>query len=322
MIVHAYNPGFGMASSPVAALCRTGNLPQDATRGVDADWASVTFASIAQLGAIAAVQLCGKTAGNEQHTTRPRQNVMSYMQRADYFSTLGIDVPEGFKRHDTSTRLLPVSKIPIDELEAEPNRIAGQLKTLILSHLKLSESVSDNMDLALGEIIDNVVQHSGASAPGVACAQYYPSDAFIEVCVADCGVGIPASMAENPDYVGLSDADLLAMAFEQKTGQWYGRSHTGTNKVSGGMGLSFASHLVRAIGGHIWAISHSTAAHLSRAGTEELEGLFYPGTLIVMRVPETLDEVSEIEMTGEGSDNPSLWNDVDGRHSGDSGALW
>ena len=322
MIVHAYNPGFGMASSPVAALCRTGNLPQDATRGVDADWASVTFASIAQLGAIAAVQLCGKTAGNEQHTTRPCQNVMSYMQRADYYSMLGIDVPEGFKRHDTSTRLLPVSKIPIDELEAEPNRIAGQLKTLILSHLKLSESVSDNMDLALGEIIDNVVQHSGASAPGVACAQYYPSDAFIEVCVADCGVGIPASMAENPDYVGLSDADLLAMAFEQKTGQWYGRSHTGTNKVSGGMGLSFASHLVRAIGGHIWAISRNTAIHLSCAGTKKLEGLFYPGTLIVMRVPETLDEVSEIEMTGEGSDNPSLWNDVDGRHSGDSGALW
>lgn len=245
-----------------------------------------------------------------------------YMQRADYYSVLGIDVPEDFKRHDTSTRLLPVSKIPINELEAEPNRIAGQLKTMILSHLRLSESVSDNMDLALGEIIDNVVQHSGASAPGVACAQYYPSEAYIEICVADCGVGIPVSMAENPDYAGFSDADLLAMAFEQKTGQWYGRSHTGTNKVSGGMGLSYASHLVRAIGGHIWAISHSTAVHLSCAGTEELKGLFYPGTLIVMRVPETLDEVSEIEMYGEGSDSPSLWNDVDGRHSVDSGELW
>ncbi len=322
MIVHAYNPGFGIGSSPVALLCRTGNLPQDAAQGVDADWGSVTFASVAQLGAIAAIQLCGKSAGNKQHVVSPRQNVMGYMQRADYYSALGFDMPENFTRHDTSTRLLPVSKIPIDELEAEPNRIAGQLKTLILSHLKLSESVSDNMDLALGEIIDNVVQHSGASSPGVACAQYYPSDAYIEICVADCGVGIPASMAENPDYAGLSDADLLAMAFKQKTGQWYGRSHAGTNKVSGGMGLSFASNLVRAIGGHIWAISHSTAVHLSCAGTEKLKGLFYPGTLIVMRVPETLDEVSEFEMYGEGSDSPSLWNDVDGRHSGDSGELW
>lgn len=322
MIVHAYNPGFGIGSSPVAVLCQEGKLPRDAAQGVDADWGSVTFASIAQLGAIAAVQLCGKAAGNKQRVNKPCTNVMGYMQRADYYSTLGIDVPEDFKRHDTSTRLLPVSKIPIDELEAEPNRIAGQLKTMILSHLKLSESVSDNMDLALGEIIDNVVQHSRASSPGVACAQYYPSEAYIEICVADCGVGIPVSMAENPDYAGLSDADLLAKAFEQKTGQWYGRSHTGTNKVSGGMGLSFASHLVRAIGGHIWAISRSTAVHLSCAGTQKLEGLFYPGTLIVMRVPETLDEVSEIDMCGEGSDNPSLWNDVDGRHSGDSGALW
>lgn len=320
MGVIAYNPGFGIGLSPIVRLCHEGNLPRDPSRGVEVDWSGVTFASVSQLGALSAVQLRGLASGVQPRVRRPQDNVMGYMQRADYFKTLGIDVREDFTRHDTSTRLLPVSMIPINEFEAEPDRISGQVKRMIQGHVKLSESVADNLDLSLGEVIDNVVQHSRAGAPGIACAQYYKSEAYVEVCVADCGVGIPCSMGENPKYFGKTEDELLKLAFERKTGQWYERSTTGTGEVSGGMGLSFAASLVRAIGGHIWAVSHSSAVHLSRDETALLEGLFYPGTLVVMRIPETLDEVSEIDMYGEGSDFPALWNSVDGAYVND--VLW
>lgn len=321
MKVSAYNPGFGIASSPIAELCRIGNLPEDPLQGIDADWRSVTFASVSQLGALAAVQLQGKLAGVEPHLSQPCSNVMGYMQRANYFSTLGINIPEDFTRHDTSTRLLPVSQIPIDECEAQPGRISSQMKKMLLGHINVSESVADNLDLSLGEIIDNVVQHSRAKAPGIACAQYYKSDGFVEICVADCGIGIPASMRDNPKYEGKSDNKLLELAFRRKTGEWYGRSQAGTGKVSGGMGLSFAASLTRATGGHIWAISHNSAIHLSNNEPQHLIGLFYPGTLIVMRIPETLDEVSEADMYGEGSDVPSRWDCVNGAYT-EENVLW
>lgn len=325
MKVKAYNPEFGIAASPIVSLCRNGNLPEDPSSGLDAEWGTVTFASVSQLGALAAIQLCGKTRGVMQHVDCDKSsNAFGYMQRANYFSVLGINAPEDFVRHDTSTRLLPISQIPIDELQAQPGEIATRAKELILSHVRLSKSVEDNLNLSLGEIIDNVVQHSRASAPGIACAQYYrdAGGPFVEICVADCGIGIPASMAENPDYAGKSDGDLLALAFERKTGQWYGHSKAGTHEVSGGMGLSYATSLARATGGHIWAVSHSAAVHVCAEGTNQINGLFYPGTLMVVRIPETESEVSEIEMRGEGADSPSYWNQVDGAYTESDEALW
>lgn len=321
MVVKPYNPGFGIDASPIRRLCKAGSLPVDPAVGVDADWSGVTFASVSQIAAVAAIQLCGKQSRARQTIEFPPSSLMGYMQRADYFRTLDIKLEEGFARHDTTTRLVPLSSIPTDEQQADPNGISVRVRRVISSHIRLSESVKGNLDLSLVEIIDNVVQHSMASSPGLACAQYYPADAYVEVCVADCGVGIPWSMGENPAYSGKSDAELLAMAFERGTGQWIGRSRIGTNEVSGGKGLSFASSLVKKIGGHIWAVSRDSAVHISSDGTEPEEGLYYPGTLVVMRVPETMEEVSEIDMYGEGSQAPSLWDCVEGQHT-DSSLLW
>lgn len=321
MIVKPYNPGFGIDASPIRRLCKAGSLPVDPSDGVDADWSEVTFASVSQIAAVAAIQLCGKQSHARQTIDNPPSSLMGYMQRADYFKTLGLEIEENFTRHNTARRLVPLSQIPVDEQQADPNGISGLVRKVISSHINLSESVKGNLDLSLGEIIDNVVQHSRASSPGLACAQYYPGDAYVEVCVADCGVGVPASMGENPAYSDRTDAELLAMAFERGTGQWIGRSRIGTNEVSGGKGLSFASSLVRKIGGHIWAVSQDSAVHISSEGTEPEEGLYYPGTLVVMRIPETMEEVSEVDMYGEGSQEPSLWDSVEGRHT-QSSLLW
>ena len=57
------------------------------------------------------------------------------------------------------------------------------------------------------------------------------------------------------------------------------------------MGLAFAARLVKVTEGHVWTVTRGSAIHVSSNGTETMDGLYYPGTLIVMRIPETEREI-------------------------------
>lgn len=239
----------------------------------------------------------------------------------NYYKIRGVKRDEGFSRHAAEDRFVPLSEIPVDENEADPNGVASMLRSVITSHLDMSESLSDMLDYSFGEMLDNIVQHSRSVSPGVAGAQYYKDGCYVEVCVADAGVGIAKSMNGNPSYKGFDKDRLVSMAFQDKTGEFYGQSKFGTSHVSAGMGLAFAARLVRAVGGHIWAITGNTALHISSTGEKSIHGLYYPGTLIVMRVPETEDEIPKSAMICGGNDLPIRWNPDDGIYT-DNDPLW
>lgn len=57
---------------------------------------------------------------------------------------------------------------------------------------------------ALGELLDNVFEHSGRPESGVVA--YAASDGAFEFVVADAGRGMLASLRENPEFAGLSDS--------------------------------------------------------------------------------------------------------------------
>lgn len=59
---------------------------------------------------------------------------------------------------------------------------------------------------ALGELLDNVFQHSGRPESGVVA--YAASDCAFEFVVADAGRGVLASLRENPEFAGLSDSGM------------------------------------------------------------------------------------------------------------------
>ena len=321
MVSKVDNPRYGIGSSPIWELCQSGNLPRSPLRGVKADWSSVSFASVSQIAALAAIHLCGRLHGENQIISGASPTIRGYLKRIDYFKMAGIEEADGFQRHDPADRFVQLSEIETNEDEADPNGISTRVRRVITRRAAMSRSVEGQLDLAFGEIVDNVVQHSKSPSPGIACAQYYQKDGYVEVCVADCGRGIASSMAENPAYAELGTGTLLSMAFEENTGEWYGRSSVGTNQVSGGKGLSFSSRLVRATGGHIWAVSHGDALHISSDTTESVDGLWYPGTLLVMRVPETSREVLESDLVPGGRDEPALWDQVEGSYV-DSDLLW
>lgn len=57
---------------------------------------------------------------------------------------------------------------------------------------------------ALGELMDNVFEHSGRPESGVVA--YAASDGAFEFVIADAGRGVLASLRENPEFAGLSDS--------------------------------------------------------------------------------------------------------------------
>ncbi len=57
---------------------------------------------------------------------------------------------------------------------------------------------------ALGELLDNVLAHSGRPESGIVA--YAASDGAFEFVVADAGRGVLASLRENPKFAGLSDS--------------------------------------------------------------------------------------------------------------------
>ena len=317
-----YNAPFGIESLPIQGICTMGSLPENASFGIDVDWSNVTFCSVSQMVAVACVQCAGTSSGVRQKCKLPDSSARSYMQRMDYCKTLGIRSEEAFSRHDPRDRFVPLTKIPIDELEADPGGIADRLEEVVSANTMLHRSASNMLNLAVTEVIDNVVQHSLAKSPGMACAQYYASQGFVELCVADSGIGIPTSMSDNPDYLFMTDGERMLAAFEAEKGQWVGRPVTGSNQVGRGLGLSYPARLAERLGGHLWAISGGTAIHIHNGGREPMADLFYPGTVIVLRVPNVGDEVLESDLWDDGQPRPIYFDAVEGRNYGDDDLLW
>ena len=66
--------------------------------------------------------------------------------------------------------------------------------------------------------MDNVFDHAESKNGLIIHAQKYKQHLAyrdrIEICIADMGKGIAASMAENPDYLKLSDFDKFMLALQ------------------------------------------------------------------------------------------------------------
>lgn len=81
---------------------------------------------------------------------------------------------------------------------------------------------------ALGELLDNVFEHSGRPESGVVV--YAASDGAFEFVVADAGRGVLASLRENPEFAGLTDSGTAlrvaasegASRHARSTGHGYG----------------------------------------------------------------------------------------------------
>jgi hypothetical protein len=119
------------------------------------------------------------------------------------------------------------------------------------------EELAGAVKYSLVELLRNVVQHSQSGIGGIAMAQYCPKTGLVEVCVADAGIGIKATI--NEAYPEITD-DLQAIKFSTlpHVSRTFGPSVYTTMKDNAGLGLFFIKQIASLSGGSFFLASKNS----------------------------------------------------------------
>ena len=148
------------------------------------------------------------------------------------------------------------------------------------------------------EILDNVHIHSGKPL-GTAITHFDANKDILRLLVADDGMGIRASLAENESYHNVSEEDALRMCIQD----------TVTDGKGMGFGLYATSRLMKDIG--ISFILHSgTHKLLYKDGeTKIIDNGFWQGTIVYMEIT-TSREIDPNEVVDHRTDADVQYNEA------------
>ena len=274
---------YGLLKFPLEDLCRKGNIATPSSFDFfRLDCSRLSFASISHIVAIAQLYMWANSLHADTSIDGMREKPEQYASRMDLYKILRIKHIENFNRHDSDQRFVSLQKISDFE---DVNPIAAKLTDMVTTRLHINTSVRGAIDYAFGEIMDNIVQHSGSRLGGIAAAQFYPAQGYLELCVSDCGKGIAETMSTNSAYRGLTPLELMSKAFEEGCGEKTGAEFLGSDGAGMGMGLTITERLVRATHGVLWAVSKGQCVSVSQAGMRATSDYWYPGTILVVRIP-------------------------------------
>jgi hypothetical protein len=209
-----------------------------------------------------------------------------YLQRIDFFKRLGIETQGVFHRHNADGRFVPVHQISF----STETTICTDLTRCVSGTADPTGDAFRLVEYALGEVVSNCKQHSGAV--GFASAQYFPRTELARIAVGDSGKGIRDSFRVNgsPHYrEGMDDREGIVLALGSEISSvTHLRSpyHSISNR---GLGLSIIRELVAQTFGYLVIISGSGwyLQDGAREGQSGLlaEGGFYQGTLVAAGFP-------------------------------------
>lgn len=125
------------------------------------------------------------------------------------------------------------------------------------------EEISGAIKYALIELLRNVVQHSQSQIGGVAMAHYFPKSGLVEICVADCGIGIKETLKVAYPEI---DTDLKALKFATQphvSGTFVAETSLYNDmKDNAGLGLFFIKQITSLASGRFFLGSGSHMAHI------------------------------------------------------------
>ena len=128
--------------------------------------------------------------------------------------------------------------VSIDVFDAQTlNAVYRDVVTAMTSHFEIEVSVLQALSYCLYEMMDNVHIHSGKPL-GTAMTQYDDERKVLRILIADDGMGIRRSLAENEKYKDVTEAEALKLCLEDNI----------TDGKGMGFGLYTTSRLVDSIG--------------------------------------------------------------------------
>ena len=188
--------------------------------------------------------------------------------------------------------------VSIDVFDAHTlNSVYKDVVNAMTSHLEIEISVLQALSYCLYEMMDNVHIHSGKPL-GTAMTCFDSVRNTMSILIADDGMGIKASLAENEKYRDVTEAEALKLCLQDKI----------TDGKGMGFGLYTTSRLVDNIGKEF--ILHSGTHKLVRQGGTEsvIENGFWQGTLIYM-VIGTGEEIDPNQIVDHRTDVEDEYNE-------------
>lgn len=219
------------------------------------------------------------------------KNCPTYMR--DYFTAIAFETPMHIQTtHNIESKLKPYKSktyTPICAFPASEEKVADELQSILQSIIEkqtnYDRSVKTPLAYLLSEIICNINQHS-CSENGYIYAQYLKKEGCIDICIADDGITIYGSYANNAKYIddiGNSEAKALRMANE---------GFSTKDSPERGYGLNTSRKLLaKGMGGDFFMLSGSAFYRLSKDRDEVIElpkTIRWDGTIVLMRIPVSL----------------------------------
>ena len=189
--------------------------------------------------------------------------------------------------------------VSIDVFDAQSlNTVYQDVVNSMTSHLEIEVSVLQALSYCLYEMMDNVHIHSGKPL-GTAMTHYDDSQKTLRILIADDGMGIRKSLAENEKYKDLSEPEALKLCLRD----------TITDGKGMGFGLYTTSRLIDSIGKEFILHSGHHKLIIKDGTTSVIENGFWQGTLIYMEIG-TNEEIDPNQIVDHRTDVTEEYNET------------
>lgn len=189
--------------------------------------------------------------------------------------------------------------VSIDVFDAQTlNTVYRDVVKALTSHFEIEVSVLQALSYCLYEMMDNVHIHSGKPL-GTAITHYDDSNKTLRILIADDGMGIRQSLAENEKYKDIAEPEALKLCLED----------TITDGKGMGFGLYTTSRLVNSIGKEFILHSGSHKLIIKDGTTTVIENGLWQGTLIYMEIG-TGEEIDPNQVVDHRADAEEEYNET------------
>ena len=178
---------------------------------------------------------------------------------------------------------IPIINFPaVDCKEVEKNSILSTVESIITRQVGLTSNVNIGLKYMIGEIVDNITQHS-QSERGYILAQSYPRKKYLDICIANNGITLLGSYQKLQNNEILSDMEAIQAANRGIS------TKNLPNAENRGYGIITSRNmLVNGLNGQYIMISGNAMCIHDRNVDQFIalpDDIYWKGTIVAFRIP-------------------------------------
>lgn len=177
---------------------------------------------------------------------------------------------------------IPIIAFPTDSNNDKKEAISSVVEKMIVSQSNIAPNVAVGIKYMISEILDNITEHS-ESPIGYIFAQAYPQKGYLDICIADQGIGLLGSYMKVPGNEIIDDMEAMKAANRRIS------SKNRPEAESRGYGIWTSKRmLVEGLGGQYLMVSGNSFYHKGLNFERFIclpKGFLWNGTLAAFRIP-------------------------------------